>query len=227
MQNLLQPHFIDRVLYYVTFPIQKQAVKGRKWNFNLKPVYSVNILNFSFSENPDDDTRYHHHVQLIDTETGRVIYDKLSLLFIELPDFKKPENELKTNYERWLYVLKHLSNLQKVPETLKKDKIFRKLFIEAKLANMTSEELDKYDLSLKNYRNMYTVKDIVKDWRNEVVAVRKEYTAAKNEVVAVRKEYAAIKNEVAAAKNEVVERDAKISTQAARIAELEHQLGLN
>ena len=34
MQNLPQTYFIDRVMYYVTFPIQKQAKKG-KWNFKL------------------------------------------------------------------------------------------------------------------------------------------------------------------------------------------------
>jgi len=147
MQNLPQPYFFDRVLYYLTFPIQKQAVKGRgKWNFNLKPVYSVNILNFSFS----DTDEYIQHVLFMNRKTNRVIYDKLALVFIELSDFKKSADELKTNDERWLFVLKHLAYLQDMPETLKNSKIFQKLFMEAEIANMTPEELDKYDKSLKN-----------------------------------------------------------------------------
>jgi len=202
MQNISQKYFKDRVLYYLTFPIQKQAIKGRKWNFNLKPVYSVNILDFTFGESDD----YIQHVQLMYRKTGRVFYDKLLLVFIELPDFDKPDDKLKTDHERWMYVLKHLASLKEIPDSLKRNKIFQKLFMEAEIANMTPEELEKYDESLKNYSNMYTVKDIVNDWRKEVVTVKKEYATLFKESVV---------------------KDKTINAQAKRIAELERKLGLN
>jgi hypothetical protein len=47
MQNLKQEHFEDRSLYYSTFSIQKQAIRG-KWNFELKAVYVIGILNFVY-----------------------------------------------------------------------------------------------------------------------------------------------------------------------------------
>ena len=42
MQKSKISHFVDRTLYYGTFPIQKQAPRG-KWNFKLKrvPAYSL------------------------------------------------------------------------------------------------------------------------------------------------------------------------------------------
>jgi len=74
--------------------------------------------------------------------------------------------------------------------------------MEAEIANMTPEELDKYDESLKNYRNMYTTKDIIKDWKNEW-----------------KKEVAALSKDVAVLSKDNASKDK-------RIAELERQLGI-
>ena len=123
---------------------------------------------------------------------------KATIVFLELPDFKKQANELETDYERWLYVLKHLANLKEMPETLKRNKIFKKLFMEAEIANMTQEELDKYDKSLKKYSNMYTTKHILNDWKREfkreIGAVRKEW---KREVGTLQQDNAAKAQKIA------------------------------
>ena len=62
------------------------------------------------------------------------------------------------------------------------------MFMEAEIANMTPEELDKYDESLKNYRNMYTTKDIIKDWKKEVAALSKDNAALQREVEELRRQ---------------------------------------
>jgi predicted transposase/invertase (TIGR01784 family) len=183
MQRVHQLNFKDRVLRYVTYPIQEQPIEKDGEKYKLNPVYSVNVLNFSFSKITGDKTQYHHLVQLMDTKTKTVFYDKLAFVFIELPDFKKPENDLGTNYERWLYVLKHLTDLKQIPEKLKKSEVFKKLFKEAEIANMTPNELKQYDLSLKQYWDMYTTKDIVNEWKNVVADLKKE-NAAKDKTIA-------------------------------------------
>ena len=48
MQKAEQDYFKDRALFYSSFPIQKQAKKG-KWNFELKAVYTIAILDFIYS----------------------------------------------------------------------------------------------------------------------------------------------------------------------------------
>ena len=50
MQNVYQEFFKDRSVFYATFPVQEQAVKGERWNYALKAVYTVGILNFSFPD---------------------------------------------------------------------------------------------------------------------------------------------------------------------------------
>jgi hypothetical protein len=100
--------------------------------------------------------KYTSYIQLTDIDTHELFYDKLMFVYLELPRFTKHEDELETNVERWMFVLKNLSRLNDLPEALR-NKVFQKLFEQAKIANMTKEELDEYQESLKNYRDMYLI----------------------------------------------------------------------
>ncbi len=87
-----------------------------------------------------------------------VFYDKLKFIYIELPKFKKKEEELETQFDKWLYVFRYLSQLQDRPQKLQ-DKIFEKLFEAAEIAKFTSEEREAYEESLKYYRDIKNVVD--------------------------------------------------------------------
>ena len=50
MQNVSQQYYKDRSVFYSTFPIQDQAKSGDEWDFNLKDVYTVGVLNFVFKD---------------------------------------------------------------------------------------------------------------------------------------------------------------------------------
>jgi predicted transposase/invertase (TIGR01784 family) len=49
LQKAKQNYFRERTIYYSTFPIREQAEKG-EWNYNLKAVYCVGILDFIFDD---------------------------------------------------------------------------------------------------------------------------------------------------------------------------------
>ena len=165
----------DRSIYYATFPIQEQAIKGKdteglSWNYQLKAVYTVGILNFSFPDQPDQD-RYVREVQLMDTLTHEIFYDKLSFIYLEMSRFNKTEDELETHFDKWLYVLKNLHWLEEIPEKLR-DKIFVKLFNQAEIAKLTKKEMRAYEQSQKVYWDNYSVvetarKEGKKEGRNE------------------------------------------------------------
>jgi predicted transposase/invertase (TIGR01784 family) len=160
MQKAEQSYFKDRSVYYSTFPIQEQAMSG-KWNYQLKAVYFVGILDFVFDENKDDEQVFHHEVKLIDTATNKVFYDKLTFIYLEMPKFNKTENELTTHFDKWLYVLKSLPKFQQRPEILK-EQIFNKLFQVAELSKFTPVEVRGYEESLKIYRDNINVIDTAK-----------------------------------------------------------------
>ena len=149
MQRGEQQFFKDRSLYYATFPIRKQGQKG-EWNYRLKAVYVIGILNFTFDEQSND--YYHHEVKLIDTRTKEVFYDKLTFIYLEMPKFNKKEEELNGMFEKWLFVLRNLSRLLERPKALQ-ERIFTKLFEAAEVAKFTKAEYDSYEESLKVYRD--------------------------------------------------------------------------
>lgn len=155
MQKAKQNYFKDRSVYYSSFPIQEQAKKG-DWNYQLSAVYMVGILDFTFSEDqPLQEVR--HEVQLKD-QNGQVFYDKLSYIYLEMPNFKKTEVELQGNFDKWMFVLQQLPNLQNRPPALQ-ERIFQKLFEAAEIAKFTPDEKNKYEESLKYYRDLKNVVD--------------------------------------------------------------------
>ena len=153
MQKGEQQFFKDRSIYYATFPIREQAVRGSGWDYELKAVYAIGILNFVFDERNSD---YHHEVMLLDVKTSEVFYDKLTFIYLEMPKFDKEEGELETMFDKWLFVLKNLGRLMERPAALQ-ERVFRRLFEAAEIARFDRRELREYEESLKVYRDWYSV----------------------------------------------------------------------
>jgi predicted transposase/invertase (TIGR01784 family) len=152
----------DRTVYYSTFPIQEQAKTGSEWDFELKKVYTIAILDFVFEEDKNEPEKYRYDVKLTDIETNRIFYDKLMFIYLEMPKFNKQENELETGFDKWLFVLKNLHKLDRIPEDLKEN-IFLKLFETAEIAKFNKEEYQAYEDSLKYYRDLKNSIDYAKE----------------------------------------------------------------
>ena len=153
MQKAEQEYFIDRSIYYSTFPIQEQAPHG-KWNFKLNKVYTIGILNFVFDK--DDDQYLHHEVKLMDTKKHTVFYDKLTYVYLEMPKFKKEESELVTIFDKWLYAMKNLYHLLDRPNALQ-EAVFKRFFEQAEIANFSTDERRDYRESQKDFWDLNAV----------------------------------------------------------------------
>ena len=104
MQKAEQKYFKDRMLFYSTFPIQEQARnKDKHWNFILKHVYAIGILDFEFEEDEKDPEKYKYEVNLCEKETKEQFYDELTYVYLSMPKFNKSIDELKTKFDKWLY----------------------------------------------------------------------------------------------------------------------------
>lgn len=158
LQKAKQNYFKERTIYYSTFPIRQQAEKG-EWNYNLKAVYCVGILDFTFDdyESEPEKSEVVHNIKL-KNQNGKTFYGKLTYIYIEMPNFKKTEAELETRLDKWLYFIKHLEDFQTIP-TIFKDEVFTQAFEKAELARFGQAELDSYENSLKSYRDLKGVID--------------------------------------------------------------------
>lgn len=153
MQNAFQEFFKDRSLFYSTFPIREQGVKGSDWDFHLNHVYTIALLNFDMHDPAFDRDQLSHTVKLCDTYTHKVFYDKLDFIYVEIAKFDKTVDQLSTTFEKWLYVLKNLSRLDNQPQSLR-DKVFDRLFTQAEIAKFNPRELREYEDSRKAYRDL-------------------------------------------------------------------------
>jgi len=160
IQKTKQKFFKDRSIYYSTFPIAEQAEKG-DWDFGLKAVYTVAILDFTFDDEDRDKTVV-THVQLMDTKKKEVFFKKLTFIYLQMPNFNKTETELETRFDKWLYIFKNLPKLQERPQKLQ-ERVFEKLFNIAEIAKFTPTEVEAYEESLKTYRDLKNSLDTARE----------------------------------------------------------------
>lgn len=149
IQKGYQKHFRKRAVFYTTYPINEQGRHARdtfikehseirgekaefKWDYDLKPVTVVAILNFKFEheqEWPAD--RFHSSYRLREDVTGEVMTNVLRFVFLELGRFKKHIWELENFSDKWMYLLRHMHEMDEIPEKFS-DPLFRRLFMLSK-----------------------------------------------------------------------------------------------
>lgn len=173
MQKGYQKYFKERALYYTTYPINKQGrdahdiyikrkaegceVGDFKWDYNLKPVTVVAILNFRFPHDeawPKDE--YRSSYRLYEDTYDEVMTDVLRFVFLELGRFNKCVWELETVSEKWMYLLRHMHEMVDIPKEFS-DPLFTRLFLLAEIDNFTAEEKKQYYKSLEDmgdYQNI-------------------------------------------------------------------------
>ncbi|MBQ3691650.1 MAG: Rpn family recombination-promoting nuclease/putative transposase [Bacteroidales bacterium] len=167
MQKASQINFIDRSIYYASFPIQEQGEKGyiremddKKvyWKYELRKVYVIGVLNFVIDDNPDH-TEVVTHAKIRYDEYDKELYsDKLEFINIEMPKFQKSEDELENMLDKWFFAMKNLYHLADRPKALR-EAIFKRLFNLAEISKYKPNELLAYRDSLKDYRDYYNTID--------------------------------------------------------------------
>lgn len=157
LQKVKQNFFIERTIYYSTFPIIEMVERGNS-DYNLKAIYCIGILDFTFYDYGDDPTKNNvlHEIKLRNPE-GKVFYDKLTYIYLEMPNFRKTENELVTRLDKWLYFIKNLEDFQSIPEIFKNEVVFLEAFGKAEIAKFNQTEMNLYQSNLKILRDWYSI----------------------------------------------------------------------
>jgi predicted transposase/invertase (TIGR01784 family) len=154
LQKAKQNFFKERTIYYATFPIREQAEKG-EWNYQLKAVFCIGILDFVFDDyETEPEKKEVLHTIKLKNQHGKTFYEKLTYIYLEMPNFLKAETELTTRLDKWLFFIKHLEDFQQIPAIFKEEIIFHQAFAKAELAKFNHAEWESYESSLKEYRDV-------------------------------------------------------------------------
>ena len=121
--------------------------------YQFVPVYVVCIMNFMPKEH--EVTKFRTDVALREKSSDTIFSDKLRFIYLSLPFFNKSEEECESGFEKWIYVLKYMEVLERLPFTAQK-KIFNHLAKLADVRCLSSEEQEKYDESIKAVDDYYS-----------------------------------------------------------------------
>lgn len=158
VQNAPQSYFYERGLYYLCRAVCEQGQRGPRWKFGLYPVYGIFLLNFKSGRTD----KLRTDIVLADKDTGQQFSNKIRQIYLEMPFFTKEEDECETPFEMWLYVLKNMDKLDRMPFKAQKQ-LFEKLEKIAGITNLTREERLEYDEALKVYRDYHNIMDYAEE----------------------------------------------------------------
>ena len=134
------------------------------------------------------------HIQLMYTDILQPYYDKLTIVYLELPLFTKKVKELKTNVDHWMYALKYLPKLARLPAVMRKG-IFTRLFDLAKIAKMTKRQQNAY---YKSLHDMNIIKHTINDLQSTIVSQGNTIVTQGNTIATLQSNNAALQSNNAA-----------------------------
>ena len=162
VQRRKQSFYPERALYYSTFQIQRQVEAGVE-DYDFLPVYVVSILDFEMEKNSSS-VEVKSVYRLYEENSHRLLTDRVTFIFIELPKFDKAIDELDGNVLEGMYFcFKNMAVLEERPEVLS-HQVFTKIFEVSELYNMDKDTRNKV------LYNMTTERDL----RNQMAYARKE-----------------------------------------------------
>jgi predicted transposase/invertase (TIGR01784 family) len=135
-------------------------------------VYVVSVLNFCLSEE-EGEKRVIERVSLMNEQTKEKFSDKLKFVYIQLPRFTKRIDELETNVDSWLYLLRNLEKFESRPAEVQ-GYIFERLFHLPLYNRLNSNEMDAYKKSVKNYDDI-----------REAILFAEEYSFSRGEKLGI------------------------------------------
>ena len=146
VQLARQEFFLQRALYYSTFPIARAARRGGRdgaWDFDFPHVFFLGLLNFDFrrlhGQADADPRQFIHCFSLRDDQTGIRMTDRLRFAFLEIGRFDKPMDECVRFEEKFLFMMKNMPKFAETPG-LWDDPYFQSMLDEAEFARMTERE---------------------------------------------------------------------------------------
>ena len=172
------------------------------------------------------ENKYTTIVKLIDRATRQVFYDKLTLVFIELPRFNKKLDQLKTFFEKWIYIIQNLHSMKEIPDTFRNE-VFEKLFEEAKIARMTKEEKDAYNTSLKNLRAMNIARIEINKLKTANAILGKDLATLGKDLASKDQALLSKDQALATLGKALALKDQRIAAQEKELAELRKRFGVN
>ena len=141
MQMMWTSAYKQRVLFNASKAYVSQLEKGGDYEL-LQPVYSLNLVNDTFS----DSEGYYHDYEIVERADTKEVIEGLRFIFIELPKFSPKTYNDKKMQVLWLRYLTEIDEkTREVPEELMENPEISKAVTQLEESAFTEAQLLGYD----------------------------------------------------------------------------------
>ena len=161
VQNAKIGYICNRMVYYACRLIDRMGQTGDDWDYNIKKVFSICLMNFAYETNPV----LRRDFMLCEPNTDNLLSDKLHFIMLQLPCLDGDDlEECEFFYEKLLYLLIQMKKGMKTIEELKQEvyahglndeirEVFLGVLEDANVASLSESERALYEAKLKRYRD--------------------------------------------------------------------------
>ncbi len=126
------------------------------------------------------------HFKMVDVFSLIPYGNQFNIVFVNLDKMNKKENELVTELDKLLFLLKNMSNIVNPPISVVKE--FGKIVDDLAIDNLNKEELEQYIVDMITQDEFEEILDRVKREKDEEIAKQGEQLAQKDEQLAQKDE---------------------------------------
>ena len=161
VQNARIGYIRNRMVYYACRLIDRMGQTGDDWDYNIKKVFSICIMNFAYEANPV----LRRDFMLCEPNTENLLSDRLHFIMLQLPCLDVNDfDACDFFYEKLLYLLIQMKKGMKTIEELKQEvyahglndeirEVFLGVLEDANVASLSEPERELYEAKLKRYRD--------------------------------------------------------------------------
>ncbi len=215
MQTYNQGGFGNRIQSNLAKAYSTQLRSGDKYTKHNR-VVALTVTDFlMFNDEKLKSTVITHFEFMERTKLVLFPYNKMEMVFVELPKFDKKEDELVTMADKWIYFIKQAGDFSDIPQSLVNEKNITDALKIANYATLTPEELD---IEEKKSRWLADQEEI--EFERQIVLDKLSQMKVEKQAVIEEKQAVIAENKAVIAEKQAVEKALAAEKETAKTAKM-------
>ena len=151
LQKYWSDDWFKRCVSYASRAYDRQNRRGE--GYNVPPVYLIGLMDVPINH-PDKEfwrDKYISEYTFREKESHDLLAETIVIIFAEMANFSKTEEECLTETDQMLYVLKNIGRLMEQPSWLQKE-VFDRIFIGCEIAGFNEDKRIIYEQEMYDER---------------------------------------------------------------------------
>ena len=154
LQKYFEAGWFKRCVSYASRAYERQNRKGEDYD-KIEPVYLIGLMGvpIDYQDKVFWKDRYVSEYTFREKESHDLLDETIVIIFAELVNFNKPEDECLTRQDRMLYILKNSGKLLSPPSWSEQEK-YEDILRACDIDDFPKEKLEKYNKTMQDEKRL-------------------------------------------------------------------------